>query len=64
MGAYDLSMEDLTKSLRLTIAGCQRLLKERPSAQELEILQHILETTEAQLKELEAQQRRRRPPAL
>ncbi len=55
-------MEDLAKSLRLTVAGCRRLLKERRSAPELEILQRILETAEAQLKELEARQRKRRPP--
>ncbi len=56
------SMEDLAKSLRLTIAGCRRLLKERRRAPELEMLQRILETAEAQLKELERRQRKRKPP--
>ena len=56
-------MQDLAKSLRLTIAGCRRLLKERRSAPELEILQRILKTAEAQLKELECRQKKRRPPA-
>ena len=56
-------MQNLTKSLRLTIAGCRRLLKERHSAPELEMLRRILETAEAQLKELEDRQGKRRPPA-
>ena len=56
-------MEALAKNLQLTIAGCRRLLKECRSAPELEILKRILETAEAQLKELERRQRKRRPPA-
>jgi hypothetical protein len=56
-------MQDLAKTLRLTIAGCRRLLKERRIAPELEMLRRILETAEAQLKELECPQRKRRPPA-
>ena len=56
-------MQDLAKTLRLTIAGCRRLLKERRIAPELEMLRRILETAEAQLKELGCQQRKRRPPS-
>ena len=52
-------MEDLAKSLRLTIAGCRRLLRERRSAPESEMIRRVLEITEVQLKELEYRQKKR-----